>query len=92
MGSPSITLARLPGVSMSNTTMGMWFSFAQGCGGEVHHAQATVVDFVVGDFREFGGGGVFLGVGGVDAVDACALEHHHRLPPQRHAEPSRCRW
>ena len=49
---------------------------AQCCGGEIHHAQAAVVDFIVGDFREFGGGGIFLGVGGVDAVHAGSLEHH----------------
>ena len=49
---------------------------AHGGGGEVHHLESAGVDLVVGDLGELGGGGVLLGVGGVDAVDAGALEHH----------------
>ena len=45
-------------------------------GGHVHHLEVAGVDFVVGDFVEFGGCGVFFGVGGVDAIHASAFEHH----------------
>ena len=41
--------------------------------GWVHDTETAVVDFVVADLVELGGCGVFLGVGGIDAVDACAL-------------------
>ncbi len=44
-------------------------------GGEVHDLEAAAQHFVVGDVGELGGCGVFLGVGGVDAVDAGAFEH-----------------
>ena len=54
---------------------GLVVFFAKGGGGEVHHAQAAVVNLVVGDFGEFGGGGVFLRVGGIYAIYASAFEH-----------------
>ena len=44
-------------------------------GGHVHDLEAAVIDLVVGDAVKLGGRGVLLGVGGVDAVHACALEH-----------------
>lgn len=44
-------------------------------GGEVHDFQSAGVDLVVGDVGELRGGRIFLGVGGVDAVDAGAFEH-----------------
>ena len=50
--------------------------FAHHGGGLVHHFQSAADHFVVGDLGELGGGGVFLGVGGIDAVHACTLEHH----------------
>ena len=48
---------------------------AHRCGGEVHDFQSAGVDLVVGDVGELCGGRIFLGVGGVDAVDAGAFEH-----------------
>ena len=47
------------------------------CGGcEVHHLQTACVDFVVSDVGELRSCRVLLGIGCVDAVDACALQHH----------------
>ena len=47
-----------------------------GGGGEVHDLKTTGVDLVVGYVAELSGCGVLLGVGGLDAVDACALKHN----------------
>ncbi len=45
-------------------------------GGEVHDLKASVEHFLVGYVGELRGCWVFLRVGGVDAVNAGALEHH----------------
>ena len=45
----------------------------RGC--HVHDLEAPVVDFVIADVVELGCCGILLGVGGVDAVHAGALEH-----------------
>ena len=50
--------------------------FAHRGGREIHHLKSAGVDFVVGDVVELGGSGVFLRVGGVDAVNAGAFEHN----------------
>lgn len=45
-------------------------------GGHVHNLEAAADYFVVGDGVELGGRWVLLGIGGVDTVNAGALEHH----------------
>ena len=49
---------------------------AHGGGGDVHYLQPLGNDILIGDVLELGGGGVLLGVGGVDAVHTGSLQHH----------------
>ena len=48
---------------------------AHGGGCKVHYFQATIVDFVVGDFLELRGSGVFLRVGSINAIHTSAFQH-----------------
>ena len=49
---------------------------AHGGGGEVHYLESASVNLVVGNLFKLGGGGVFLWVGGVDAIHTGAFQHH----------------
>ena len=50
--------------------------FAEGGGCEIHDSQTACLNFVKGNFVELGGGFIFLGVGGVNSVNASAFKHN----------------
>src|SRR6185295_2962848 len=52
---------------------------AEGDGGGVHHLELPLEDVQVGELAEADGGGVLLGVGGVDAVHLGGLHDDVRV-------------
>ena len=62
-------------VHVENVDGQMVFLAHRSCG-EVHYFQAFVVDFIVCDFTELRGRGVFFRVGRVHAVHTRPFKHH----------------
>ena len=61
-------------VHVENVDGQMVFLAHRSCG-EVHYFQAFVVDFIVCDFTELRGRGVFFRVGSIDTIHAGTFQH-----------------